>query len=222
MRDAPAVSRKMKGGVSMTELEKYIKTIRKDYPDTITKEQFYRIAHISKSTARWLLQSGLVPCQDSGKKTRRYTIATEDVIEYLKLRAVDPHRYDIPTGTSPGSKARCRVVYEHRDLFIHMDDGQRALLRDDFEEYLNDCDDLINVTTAARMLGYSQSAIVKWCVTGRCKAFLVSGKYLIPKICLIDYLMSIETMCVSQKSFRHEILLSEFLEKYKKAKHKDS
>ena len=206
----------------MTELEKYIETIRKDYPDTITKEQFYRIAHISKSTARWLLQSGLVPCLDSGKKTRRYTIKTDDVIEYLKLRAVDPHRYDIPTGTRPGSKTHCRVGYEHRDLFIHMDDGQRALLRDYFEEYFNDCDDLINVTTAARMLCYSQSAIVKWCVTGRCKAFLVSGKYLIPKICLIDYLMSAEAMCVCQKSFRHEILLSEFLEKYKNAKHKDS
>ena len=206
----------------MTELEKYIKTIRKDHPDTITKEQFYRMAHISKSTARWLLQSGLVPCQDSGKKTRRYTIAIEDVIEYLKIRAVDPHRYDIPTGTIQGSKSRCRVGYEHRDLFIHMDDEQRALLRAYFEEYLNDCDDLINVTTAARMLGYSQSAIVKWCVTGRVKAFLVSGKYLIPKICLVDYLMSPDAMCVRQKSFRHEILLSEFLEKYNNAKHKDS
>lgn len=44
----------------MTELEKYIETISRDLPETITKEQFYRIAHIGKSTARWLLQSGLV------------------------------------------------------------------------------------------------------------------------------------------------------------------
>ena len=206
----------------MTELEKYIKTIRKDYPETITKEQFYRIAHISKSTARWLLQSGLVPCKDSGKKTRRYTIKTEDAIEYLKIRAADPHRYDLPVVNTPGSKARCREGYVHRDLFIHMDAGQRALLRSWFEAYLEECDDLINVTTAARMLGYSQSAIVKWCVTGRVKAFLVSGKYLIPTICLIDYLMSAEAMCVCQKSFRHEILLKEFIEKNKNAEHKDS
>ena len=62
------------------------------------------------------------------------------------------------------------------------------------------------------MLGYSQSAIVKWCVTGRVKAFLVSGKYLIPKICLVDYLMSADAMCVRQKSFRHELLLKEFVD----------
>ena len=196
----------------MTELEKYIETISRDIPETITKEQFYRIAHIGKSTARWLLQSGLVPCHDSGKKTRRYTIKTGDVIEYLKLREIDPHRYDIPTGNKPGGKAHCREGYEHRELFIHMDDGQRALLRSYFESYLEECDDLINVTTTASMLGYSQSAIVKWCVTGRVKAFLVSGKYLIPKICLVDYLMSADAMCVRQKSFRHEILLKEFVD----------
>lgn len=196
----------------MTELEKYIKTIRKDYPETITKEQFYRIAHISKSTARWLLQSGLVPCKDSGKKTRRYTIKTEDAIEYLWIRAVDPHRYDLPVANKPGSKAQCREGYVHRDLFIHMDDGQRAQLRSYFEAYLTDCGDLMDVTTTARMLGYSQSAIVKWCMTGRVKAFLVSGKYLIPKICLVDYLISPDAMCVRQKSFRHEILLKEFVD----------
>jgi len=76
---------------------------------------------------------------------------------------------------------------------------------------LDDCDDFISVTTTARMLGCSRSAIVKWCVTGRVKAFLVSGKYLIPKICLVDYLMSADAMCVRRKSFRHEILLKEFL-----------
>lgn len=93
-----------------------------------------------------------------------------------------------------------------------MDDGQRALLRNYFEAYLTDCGDLISVTTTARMLGCSRSAIVKWCVTGRVKAFLVSGKYLIPKICLVDYLMSPDAMCVRQKSFRHEILLKEFVD----------
>lgn len=196
----------------MTELEKCIETISRDLPETITKEQFYRIAHISKSTARWLLQSGLVPCHNSGKKTRRYTIKTGDVIEYLKLREIDPHHYDIPTGNRPGGKAHCREGYEHRELFIHMDDGQRALLRSYFESYLTDYGDLMDVTATARMLGYSQSAIVKWCVTGRVKAFLVSGKYLIPKICLLDYLVSDEAMCVRQKSFRHELLLKEFVD----------
>ena len=67
----------------MTETEKKYDAIRRAYPETISKDQFYRIAHISKATALHLLQNGLVPCKDTGKKTRRYTIRTDDVITHL-------------------------------------------------------------------------------------------------------------------------------------------
>ncbi|MGM9647895.1 MAG: hypothetical protein ACI3YH_07180, partial [Eubacteriales bacterium] len=39
-------------------------------PDVMNKDQFYRICHISKSTALHLLKSGKVPCEWTGKKTR--------------------------------------------------------------------------------------------------------------------------------------------------------
>lgn len=39
-------------------------------PDVMSKDQFYKLCHISKSTARYLLQTGKVPCQYTGKKTR--------------------------------------------------------------------------------------------------------------------------------------------------------
>lgn len=52
----------------MTETEKKYDAIRRAYPETISKDQFYRIAHISKATALHLLQNGLVPCKDTGKK----------------------------------------------------------------------------------------------------------------------------------------------------------
>ena len=45
--------------ISMTETEKKYDAIRRAYPETISKEQFYRIAHISKATALHLLQNGL-------------------------------------------------------------------------------------------------------------------------------------------------------------------
>ena len=37
-------------------------------PDVITKDQLYQICHISKSTALYLLQSGKIPCEYTGKK----------------------------------------------------------------------------------------------------------------------------------------------------------
>ena len=50
-------------------------------PETISKEELYKICHISKQTARYLLQSGKIPCECSGKKTRCYKIKKEDVIK---------------------------------------------------------------------------------------------------------------------------------------------
>ena len=49
-------------------------------PDVITKDQLYRICHICKSTALYLLQSGKVPCEYTGRKTRCYKIKKADVI----------------------------------------------------------------------------------------------------------------------------------------------
>lgn len=65
--------------------------IKADYPEKIGLEQMRVICHISKKTARYLLTSGLVPCIDTGKKTRQYIINTKDVITYL-IKA------SIPTG----------------------------------------------------------------------------------------------------------------------------
>ena len=60
--------RKNKVVISITEKLEYYEPIRREYREVITKDQFYRIAHISKATALFLLQSGKVPYKDSGKK----------------------------------------------------------------------------------------------------------------------------------------------------------
>ena len=67
-------------------------------PDVMNKEQFFRICHISKSTALHLLKSGKVPCECSGKKTRCYKIRKEDVKAYLEERAIFPELYSAPKG----------------------------------------------------------------------------------------------------------------------------
>ena len=76
----------------------YYEEIKRTFPRTMSKDQFYQVAHISKATALYLLQSGLVPCKDSGKKTRRYTIKTTDVIAYLQDRILYPAKYAVSAG----------------------------------------------------------------------------------------------------------------------------
>ena len=72
--------------------------ILEEYPECISKEQMYKLCHISKYTAQYLLESGLVPSTCSGKKTRKYKIATSDVVRYLQEREIIPERYFLPEG----------------------------------------------------------------------------------------------------------------------------
>ena len=67
-------------------------------PDILSKDDFYQLCHISKSTALHLLRSGKVPCEYTGKKTRCYQIRKEDVQKYLEQRAVFPELYSAPQG----------------------------------------------------------------------------------------------------------------------------
>ena len=63
-----------------------------EYPEVISADQLYRICHISKRKAKWLLEHGYIPCEDSGKKTRRYKIRLNDVIDYLLTLEAAPER----------------------------------------------------------------------------------------------------------------------------------
>ena len=51
-------------------------------PDTISKDQFCKICHMSKRTATKYLGSE-IPCSDNGKKTHRYAIAKSDLIAFF-------------------------------------------------------------------------------------------------------------------------------------------
>ena len=55
----------------------------KNIPDTISKNSFCKICHMSKRTANLYLGTD-VPCEDNGKTTHRYTIAKADIIDFLE------------------------------------------------------------------------------------------------------------------------------------------
>ena len=62
----------------------------KNYPEIMNKEQLRIACHISKHTALYLLRSGLIPNETTGKKTRCYRIRKSDVIAFLKDRETNP------------------------------------------------------------------------------------------------------------------------------------
>ena len=69
-----------------------------EYPEKISQDQLYRICRISKRKATWLLENGYIPCEDTGKKTRRFKIQITDVIAYLTRLEESPETLLTPPG----------------------------------------------------------------------------------------------------------------------------
>lgn len=173
-----------------------------DIPEHINKDQLYRICHISKSTALFLLKSGKIPCEDSGKKTRRYRIKKEDVITYLKERKVFPECYSAPTGWYKGN-------YE-----IRMQEEMPPIVLEDmrsfFAKYLAVYPDVLTVADVVELIGYRKSTINNWCMKEHLKSFKKSSIYYIPKLYLIEFMCSVSFRTITRKSDCHIYLLGEF------------
>lgn len=190
-----------------------IEEIRKEYPVTMNKDQFYQIAHISKKTALYLLSTGIIPCRDSGKKTRKYTIYTEDVIKYLIDRDIHPSRYTASEGWYCGKPGKYKPKQSSRATLMELDgnalDRFKAYLTEEFAE----ADDLLTIPQVSELTGYSTTSLFRWCREKGIKHFHIRGKVLVPMIILIDFLTSEEAHKTSRKSMIHFLLIQGFFAK---------
>ena len=168
----------------MTESMKYYESIRRKYPETVSKDQFYQIAHISKATALHLLQNGLVPCKDTGKKTRRYTIRTDDIIFYLIDRELHPEVYRAPDRWYQERSGHYNSRVTYRNELTKLSEEERANFRKYMEDEFCQYGDLLTVVEVAEAIGYCDTSLHRWCNAKKLKSFNISGRFLIPKISL--------------------------------------
>ena len=196
----------------MTESAKYYKALRKEYPETISKDQFYRMAHISKATALHLLQSGLVPCKDTGKKTRRYTIRTDDVICYMIDREIHPEIYRAPDQWYQHRSGHYNSRITYRKELMNLSDDEKVAFREYIDDELRQYGDLLTIVEAVEAIGYCDTSLHRWCNTKKLRAFSISGKFLIPKISLTDFLVSQHSIDIIRKTWKHTLLIKGFLD----------
>lgn len=52
--------------------------------------------HISKRKCAWMLNSGFIKCQNTCKRTRKYTVLKEDLLNYIEDSAKHPDKYVTP------------------------------------------------------------------------------------------------------------------------------
>ena len=131
-----------------------------EYPEYITKEQLYQICHISKKSAQNLLESGEIPCIDSGRKTHRFLIATADVVDYLQRRDSAPRPAADETAVE---KIRAALA-----LYP----------------------DVLSVAQVSELTGRRSSTVTKWCRLNYIENVYAGGKNHIPKASLADFLVS--------------------------------
>lgn len=175
--------------------------LSQQYPKIISMDQLYRICHISKRKAKWLLENGVIPCKDSGKQTRRFQICLDDVITFLEQREAGLLHEDIPTGIfSSGG----RTLEQPRQLL------DSEALRTFFLEQWADFPDMLTAPQAASLCGYGTSAINRWIKDGAVDGVCYRGKNLISKESLAGYLASQEGQLIPARSTRYKELLEEF------------
>ncbi len=169
--------------------------ILEKYPATISKDQLYRLCGISKKTALHLLEHGLIPCKDSGKKTRRYTIAITDVIAYLEAREIYPDCFIAPEGWYAGKA---------RDKCDALTPAEVQRMREYFITVLSSYPDVLNLSEICELTGYGRAAVTNWCNTQGLKHFSIGGRYLIPQTWAIEFFLGTYFRTIRRKSERHK------------------
>ena len=179
--------------------------LKSTYPDVITKNQFYRICHISKRTASYLLDSGLVPCTNSGKKTRKYKIHLDDVIVFLYERENNSLVFKAPENFYKNDFYNPYAINTDRLI------KNRSMLRIFLENYIANYEDVLSLSKVVEITGYSSKTVSIWCEKGKLKSFNIFNRVKIPKKYLVDYLTSDEGILIVRKSKKHISILCEAL-----------
>jgi hypothetical protein len=178
-----------------------------EYPDVVTKEQLYRLCHVSKRVATFYLEQGFLPCEKRNTKTHKYLIKTADIVAFLRKRQDDPLTYCVPAGTSrqPVGGETQRKKTAPRECPLDLS-SWRAFL----SEALADRPDVCSVPEITRICGYSKETVFKWCEAGKFIFFNINRAYHVPKRTFIDFMACAEFATIAQKSGRHWELLEAF------------
>ena len=189
----------------------YYSDLLRQYPEHMTKEQMYQVCHVSKKTCLFLLQSGLVPCLDSGKKTRRFKIETVNVIHYLEDRELHPDRYKPPDGFYKRKRVKGKSRRKRRRkpgtgtpspsvaaVDPHI---MREFYKVELEIYP---DDVLTTNQISEFTGYSHSSVVRWCNKQYLQNFYIKHRFYVPKEYLLDFFTSRHFINISVKSELHK------------------
>ena len=167
----------------------YYGKLRKQYPKYISLDKLSVVCEISKRSAKYLVEHGIISAIDTGKETWRYKIALEDVITYLRNRQKSGSM--IPVGAVSSRKKHKTQKMSTRKCFAQLvKPGQEADLTEYFSHLLADSNDVLTTSDIAELTGLEKSSVLKLLKAGHIKHIVKNPKYHVPKQYLLDFIVT--------------------------------
>ena len=189
--------------------------------EIISLEQLYKMLHISKRKAVWMLQNGIIPCEIRNTPTHKYSVRKEDVLVYM-AKSEREKRKEIPVGIFNAKKTNNprRTESSGSDCGGYFDDTnyklrgkERARFKEMLEDLLSAVPDTLTVDEVAELTGYHRRTVLRYVQRKYIYGVNMMGKYYISKQSIINYLATDKAFKNTQKSEWHEEIIRLFLEK---------
>ena len=186
--------------------------------EIISLEQLYKMLHISKRKAAWMLQNGIIPCEIRNTPTHKYSIRKEDVLAYM-AKSEREKRKEIPVGIFNAKKTNNprRTESQGSDCGGYFDDTnyklrgkERARFKEMLEDLLSTVPDTLTVDEVAELIGYNRKTILRYVQRKYRYAVNIMGKYYISKHSIINYLATDKAFKNTQKSEWHINIVKPF------------
>ena len=189
--------------------------------EIISLEQLYKMLHISKRKAAWMLQNGIIPCEIRNTPTHKYSVRKGDVLAYM-AKSDREKRKEIPVGIFNAKKTNNprRTESQGSDCGGYFDDTnyklrgkERARFKEMLEDLLSAVPDTLTVDDVAELTGYHRRTILRYVQRKYIYAVTIMGKYYISKSSIINYLATDKAFKNTQKSERHEEMIQLFTQR---------
>ena len=153
--------------------------LREQYPEYISLDQMHKICKIAKRTAKYLVEHSIIPTIDTGKKTWRYIIDLEDVIDYLHQRE------QVGSMIPPGETSSRKSSRKSFEQVIESGDDSDIVAY--FKSIYRNYDDVLTVVDIVEMTGIEKSSVLKLLKAGTIKSIMTYPKYIVPKNYLLEF-----------------------------------
>ena len=161
--------------------------------EIISLEQLYKMLHISKRKAAWMLQNGIIPCEIRNTPTHKYSIRKEDVLAYM-TKSEREKRKEIPVGIFNVKKtnnprrtesldSNCGGYFDNTHYKLR--GKERARFKELLEDLLSAVPDTLTVDEVAELTGYNRRTIFRYVQRKYIYGVNMMGKYYISKQSII-------------------------------------